>query len=667
MVFERMVFEPTVLERMVLERTVFERTVLERTVLERTVRNCNEFDVRYAHASRNSDVGFGAMAHFVRPAIPSIQSGARALRIPALVGGVLFVTLSCGWRATVLASSPTAEATAEGDSATAAGLVITEVAQGVDYGNTHGDKVEVVCARASGCRAFRVCDASSGKGQSCSSLQSPSTYGQRFVLSRGTSITQADELWIVDEEGAELAGSRVGPFPCADGSASSRRDCSMDVFRPCGVPNLGQSVGDCSPEDFPEPFRYRVQFTSNQQGAPEATCLRPMCRALLEQIESARSHIDFAIYGVRGQPAIIEALARAQARGVEVRGVIDAEDATCTKYGYADSPMLVNALLPGSVHCDSGVGASYIMHNKFFVFDWKTLWTGSTNVSDTELGGEYSADVAAFFDSYRLASIYEDEFDEMYSGRFHKRKVDDTEHVIEPAHFMDQAQVMSYFSPTDQAVKHAVLPAIEGATQRIDIAMFYLTHPEIADALVAARGRNVQIRLILDASGASSAWSQHERLCAAGVDVKVENWGGKSHSKWLVSDIGVPGAATVVFGSMNFTRAGDEQNDENTLYVRHQGFACAFQAEFERQWSALSYVPLCTRMPVEGAASSNCASGDCHLGCSSGSCCDGLDNDYDGLVDQAEESCGCADGLDNDGDGYVDDEDFDCGPVVEDP
>ena len=49
-------------------------------------------------------------------------------------------------------------------------------------------------------------------------------------------------------------------------------------------------------------------------------------------------------------------------------------------------------------------------------------------------------------------------------------------------------------------------------------------------------------------------------------------------------------AAAVVFGSMNWTGAGDADNDENTLYVKNDGFADAFHAEFEREWADLGAV-----------------------------------------------------------------------------
>ncbi|MGC4091306.1 MAG: phospholipase D-like domain-containing protein [Polyangiaceae bacterium] len=538
-------------------------------------------------------------------------------------------------------------------------LIVSEVAQSTNFGGSSADKVEVFCTSPAGCAAYKVCD-SAASGSSCSALQAALGAGARAVVSRGTSITNTDEVWLSDANGAELAGTRVGPFACASGTSMARADCSIALFAACSAPSLGSSSGSCAAGDFPEPFSSSVRFTQNQHGLPESTCNRPVCQDLLAAIDAANASIDFAIYGIRAQPAIINALVQAQARGVQVRGVVDTENAAGTSFGYPDTPALIAALGPSNVHPDTGGGYSYIMHNKFFVFDQAKLWTGSTNISDTELGGEYNSDVAALISSYRLAQIYGAEFEQMFGGLFHNRKSDDTEHDIDPAHFTDGTRVRSYFSPTDHATDNAVLPLVNQAEHTLDIALFYFTSQPIADAIVAAKARGVSVRLVLDAGGAGNAYSKHHALCDAGIPVKIENWGGKSHSKWAVADAGF-GTAAVVFGSMNWTASGDTQNDENTLFVQNSEFAAAFHSEFERQWLDLASVPACSAVSVEGADSSQCSpANDCHASCSSGSCCDGLDNDYDGKTDLQEEACACADGLDNDQDGYVDAADFDC-------
>ena len=348
-------------------------------------------------------------------------------------------------------------------------------------------------------------------------------------------------------------------------------------------PACGPGSGDAGPL----PFSFSLDFTTNQRGAPEATCNRPACKNLISAIDGSQRTIDFAVYGIRAQDHVIHALAAAQKRGVLVRGVVDALDSSCTSFEYADTAALIEALAPGSVHCDAGPEASAIMHNKFFVFDRERVWTGSTNLSDTELGGEYNTDVAATIASPELAAIYGRELEEMHGGRFHRDKTDARKHVLDARHFADGTVLESYFSPSDQPTDNAVIPLIQAATQTLDVAMFFFTSEVIADALLAAAARGVEVRVILDAEGAASRYSEHPRLCERGIRLKIENWGGKSHAKWAVADAALPASASVVFGSMNWTKAGDELNDENTLLVKNAEFAARFSAEFEREWTLL--------------------------------------------------------------------------------
>ncbi|HWB77665.1 MAG TPA: phospholipase D-like domain-containing protein, partial [Nannocystaceae bacterium] len=57
--------------------------------------------------------------------------------------------------------------------------------------------------------------------------------------------------------------------------------------------------------------------------APTDDCDVSLCASLLTLIEGAQQSIDFAIYGMRNQTKILDALAAAKARGVKVRGIVD--------------------------------------------------------------------------------------------------------------------------------------------------------------------------------------------------------------------------------------------------------------------------------------------------------------------------------------------------------
>ena len=65
---------------------------------------------------------------------------------------------------------------------------------------------------------------------------------------------------------------------------------------------------------FTDPLRFAT---------PGDRCEAPICVRLLELIQGAQSSIEFAVYGMRKQTQLLEALVAAQERGVAVRGVVD--------------------------------------------------------------------------------------------------------------------------------------------------------------------------------------------------------------------------------------------------------------------------------------------------------------------------------------------------------
>ena len=180
--------------------------------------------------------------------------------------------------------------------------------------------------------------------------------------------------------------------------------------------------------------------------------------------------------------------------------------------------------------------------------------------------------------------------------------------------------------------------------------MFFLTSDAIGDVLVSKAAAGVTVRGIFDAVGATNAYSQDEKLCAAGLPIKVETFGGKVHHKFAVIDVN-GSDPRVITGSYNWTSAGAESNDENTLIIHDAATAQAYYQEYLRLYQAIPADAVCSRHSAESGMPA---------------CSDGIDNDYDNLIDAADANCRestpalCLDGLDNDGDGKVDTADLDC-------
>jgi phosphatidylserine/phosphatidylglycerophosphate/cardiolipin synthase-like enzyme len=132
----------------------------------------------------------------------------------------------------------------------------------------------------------------------------------------------------------------------------------------------------------------------------------------------------------------------------------------------------------------------------------------------------------------------------------------------------------------------------------------------------------VKVRVIIDATGATNGYTKHELLRAAGVPVKVENWGGKMHMKSAVIDDDV-----VVTGSMNWTSAGEYSNDENTIIVRSADHAAQYSRFFETIWASIPDRWLTANPDPESRDSTT-------------SCTDRSDNDFDDLEDAEDPGCG---------------------------
>ena len=402
------------------------------------------------------------------------------------------------------------------------------------------------------------------------------------------------------------------------------------------------------------------------RNAPSKGCDVALCTRLVSLLDGATTSIDFALYGLRGQPAIFEALTRAKARGVAVRGIID-RSLDGTNY-YGDSEALVAALgtvrddltadrvtadrkarepafenrcwrdrpegFLGPAQClgyDLGdqcllaVHASRealsfqgdIMHNKFFVVDQRWVWLGSTNTSDSGTGG-YNANAVAIVDAPEVAGWYTHEFNQMYDGKFHRAK---QAYGGMRAQLGPDVVVEGYFSPQDRPITKVVRKLVQEATERIDVAIFFLTHKGLTADLIAAHRRGVKVRIVLDATSATNGYTKHELARVAGIPVKVEAWGGKMHMKAAAID-----GQHVIVGSMNWTSAGEWGNDENTLVLHSPTHAAQFHTWYDTLWTHVPDRWLVGRPDPESRDSGT-------------ACTDGSDNDFDHLRDDDDPGC----------------------------
>ena len=288
---------------------------------------------------------------------------------------------------------------------------------------------------------------------------------------------------------------------------------------------------------------------------------------LVQGIDNARSSIAVALYDL-DLPEVSGALADAFDRGVDVRivGEGDNEDAE----GFVD---LESAGVP-VVYRE---GSSGIMHHKVIVLDESLVWTGSMNLTDS--GARLNDNDALLLHSPELAQAYGTELDQMYAGEFGVWK--------EPLADAESRHVALMTAPADDTMG-ALIAAIDGAEVSVQFLVFSFTRADIAEALVRAHDRGVDVVGVVDASQAASRWSQDDWLVEQGVEVHIDGnhenigfMGGKLHHKLLLVDAGTPEAVAFT-GSSNWSSSAAERNDENLLRVADPALVDAYESHF---WS----------------------------------------------------------------------------------
>ena len=113
-------------------------------------------------------------------------------------------------------------------------------------------------------------------------------------------------------------------------------------------------------------------------------------------------------------------------------------------------------------------------------------------------------------------------------------------------------------------VAEQILPIIKNAKSYIYIPAFYLTRKSIIYELIEAKKRGVEVKIIVDETSVKGKYVDIDLMINNELEVKAEDWKGKMHMKSMVID-----DENLVIGSMNFTKQGENVNDENCLIIKN--------------------------------------------------------------------------------------------------
>jgi phosphatidylserine/phosphatidylglycerophosphate/cardiolipin synthase-like enzyme len=134
------------------------------------------------------------------------------------------------------------------------------------------------------------------------------------------------------------------------------------------------------------------------------------------------------------------------------------------------------------------------------------------------------------------------------------------------------------------SIEGRLIEKINAAQTSIHIVSFEFDLTPVADALVAAKQRGVDVRWVTDDENGLEAdmepgHGQFAMLQNAGIEVRSDTRSALMHNKFWIFD-----GQIVWTGSTNITESGVFKQDNNTIVIQSPELAAIYETEFQEMW-----------------------------------------------------------------------------------
>ncbi|MBI4731662.1 MAG: hypothetical protein HY781_05965 [Chloroflexi bacterium] len=277
-------------------------------------------------------------------------------------------------------------------------------------------------------------------------------------------------------------------------------------------------------------------------------------QVLIDKVNAARTSIHIVSFEFDLTP-VAEALIAAHQRGVDVRWVTDDEHGL-----EADSEPDGGqfALLTGAGIEVRSDDRSALMHDKFWIFDGETVWTGSTNITVNGI----------FKQNNNVIVVHSTQF-----GPTSPSTVDQQSAIV------DGTPIHVLFSAEDGVVDR-IIAFVQGAQTSVRFLAFSFTDYPLADAMRQRAAAGVDVAGVFEKVGSETESAELRTLFCAQIPVRQDGNGSFMHDKLIIVDNHI-----VITGSLNFSSSADEDNDENVIIIDNAEIAALYVQEFEHVYA----------------------------------------------------------------------------------
>ena len=374
----------------------------------------------------------------------------------------------------------------------------------------------------------------------------------------------------------------------------------------------------------------KILFTSRDDGFTQ------MKDYIISNINSAQLTLDICVYRMGDSPYdptipdVIDAINNAYLRGVKVRVVVDADQADDVRERlYSEIPLKMNK-------------TSGLMHSKFMIVDSVFVLSGSANWRTSSFSTRDNNIISTRHSD--IVDKYKTQFEQIWQYV----EVSKTNYSVTANPYVDLGDgnyVYVRFSPNDKPLSYYT-DEVANATKNISFAIYSFTDNSLRDALINQHNSGVIVNGVFDTW--SNQYDVYPDLKDAGVSViRKSTASTMMHNKLIIID-----SDMVMTGSMNFTSAGDKQNDECSFIIKDSAVNYIYRRYFRRLWedstpqTLLSPVTVSTASIVNSVLSISwnpvtdfdfmqyCIFVSTIYSITDSSLMDGKDNDGDGSIDE---------------------------------
>lgn len=151
-----------------------------------------------------------------------------------------------------------------------------------------------------------------------------------------------------------------------------------------------------------------------------------------------------------------------------------------------------------------------------------------------------------------------------------------TEPTEPPIHVTDVASIDVVFTPGGSGYA-AITKLLAQAKTSIRVSAFHFRSRTVAEALIAAKKRGVDVAVIIDRRNLETKKNMAYRVAEADIPVLLDEAHGVTHNKYLVVD-----DEWVETGSFNYRDNAEYENSENLLVIRSKTLAQAYLDNWSR-------------------------------------------------------------------------------------